>query len=148
MAFHYRTGFDIINGIALQTQGMNNRDNQSKAVLNRWRVQGQQEDGLLPRAYMNHPCNNLGSDRYVERGDFLRLNNVVLMYRLGENITQKLHLSGLDLAINIRKLFTITRYTGQDPEIGRVEKDPFWLGLDNARTPTPKIYSFRILLNF
>jgi TonB-linked SusC/RagA family outer membrane protein len=146
--FFYRVGYDIVNQVAIETEGMLGKNNQSTAVLHRWRWYGQDEEGLLPRAYMNHPCNNLGSDRYVEQGDFIRLNNVVFMYRLGENITQKLHLSGLDLGINIRKLFTITRYTGQDPEIGRVEKDPFWLGLDNARTPTPKIYSFRILLNF
>jgi TonB-linked SusC/RagA family outer membrane protein len=146
--FFYRLGYDIVNQVAIETEGMLDKNNQSTAVLHRWRWYGQDEEGLLPRAFMNHPCNNLGSDRYVERGDFLRLNNVVFMYRLGENITQKLHLSGVDLGINIRKLFTITRYTGQDPEIGRVEKDPFWLGLDNARTPTPKIYSFRILLNF
>lgn len=146
--FFYRLGYDIVNQVAIETEGMLDKNNQSTAVLHRWRWYGQDEEGLLPRAYMNHPCNNLGSDRYVERGDFLRLNNLVFMYRLGENITQKLHMSGIDIAINIRKLFTITRYTGQDPEIGRVEKDPFWLGLDNARTPTPKIYSFRILLNF
>jgi hypothetical protein len=146
--FFYRLGYDIVNQVAIETEGMLGKNNQSTAVLHRWRWYGQDEEGLLPRAYMNHPCNNLGSDRYVERGDFFRLNNMVFMYRLGENITQKLHMSGIDLAINIRKLFTITRYTGQDPEIGRVEKDPFWLGLDNARTPTPKIYSFRIMLNF
>jgi TonB-linked SusC/RagA family outer membrane protein len=146
--FFYRLGYDIVNQVAIETEGMLDKNNQSTAVLHRWRWYGQDEKGLLPRAYMNHPCNNLGSDRYVERGDFLRLNNVVFMYRLGEKVTEKLHLNGLDLAINIRKLFTLTRYTGQDPEIGRVEKDPFWLGLDNARTPTPKIYSFRIMLNF
>ena len=44
--FHYRLGFDIINGVAIETQGMNNRNNQSKAVLNRWRV----------RVRMNRVC--------------------------------------------------------------------------------------------
>ncbi|HKK61893.1 MAG TPA: SusC/RagA family TonB-linked outer membrane protein, partial [Bacteroidales bacterium] len=76
MNFHYRSGFDIINQVALRTEGMNNRNNQSKAVLRRWRVEGQDEPNMLPKAYMNHPANNLGSDRYVEKGDFVRLNNV------------------------------------------------------------------------
>jgi hypothetical protein len=44
---------------------MSDKNNQSKAVLRRWRVQGQDEPNMLPRAYENHPCNNLGSDRYV-----------------------------------------------------------------------------------
>jgi hypothetical protein len=91
--FHYRLGFDIVNQVAIETEGMLDRNNQSKAVLNRWKWQGQQEAGLLPRAYMNHPGNNLGSDRYVERGDFLRLNNVNLAYRLPNQITKHLNIN-------------------------------------------------------
>ena len=49
-SFHYRTGFDIINGVAISTEGMNNRNNQSKAVLSRWRVQGQDEEGTRLRS--------------------------------------------------------------------------------------------------
>ena len=65
---------------------MNNRNNQSKAVLSRWRIEGQDEQDLLPRAYMNHPANNLGSDRYVEKGDYLRLLNVIVGYRFRTGI--------------------------------------------------------------
>jgi hypothetical protein len=148
MAFHYRTGFDIINGIALQTQGMNNRDNQSKAVLNRWRVQGQEEDGLLPRAYMNHPANNLGSDRYVEKGDFVRLNNIKLAYMLSNEMCRKLRVRKANVAISARKLYTFTGYTGQDPEIGQDASNPFWIGVDNARTPPPKVITFSIGIGF
>lgn len=146
--FHYRLGFDIVNQVAIDTEGMLDRNNQSKAVLNRWKWVGLDEEGILPRAYMNHPCNNLGSDRYVEAGDFLRLNTLDLSYRLKDRIANRLHLRSLDIGIDIRKLLTFTNYSGQDPEIGRVEKDPFWLGRDNARTPVPKIYSMQISMNF
>jgi len=148
MSFHYRLGFDIINGIALQTQAMNNRDNQSKAVLNRWRVQGQQEDGLLPRAYMNHPANNLGSDRYVEKGDYLRLNNIKIGYMLSNEMCRKLGVRKANVAVSARKLFTWTGYTGQDPEIGQNASNPFWIGVDEARTPPPKIITFSIGVGF
>ena len=148
LAFHYRLGFDIINGIAIQTQGMNNRDNQSKAVLNRWRVQGQDEPGLLPRAYMNHPANNLGSDRYVEKGDFLRLNNIKLSYMLSNEVCRKLHVRKANVAISARKLYTWTAYTGQDPEIGQDASNPFWIGVDYARTPPPKVITFSIGVGF
>ena len=148
MSFHYRLGFDIINGIALQTQAMNNRDNQSKAVLNRWRVQGQQEDGLLPRAYMNHPANNLGSDRYVEKGDFMRLNNIKIGYMLSNEMCRKLGVRKANVAVSARKLFTWTGYTGQDPEIGQNASNPFWIGVDEARTPPPKIITFSIGVGF
>ncbi len=148
MSFHYRIGFDIINGIALQTQGMNNKDNQSKAVLKRWRMQGQSEEGLLPKAYMYHPANNLGSDRYVEKGDYFRLNNIKLSYSLSSKVVQKLHLSKAYIAVSARKLFTWTGYTGQDPEIGQNASNPFWIGVDNARTPPSKIFTLSIGVGF
>ncbi len=146
--FHYRLGFDIVNGIAIQTQGMNNRDNQSKAVLNRWRVQGQKDEGLLPKAYMNHPANNLGSDRYVEKGDYLRLNNVKLSYMFSPDLCRKLGVRKANLAVSARKLYTWTNYTGQDPEVGQNASDPFWIGADYARTPPPKIITFSIGVGF
>jgi hypothetical protein len=147
-SFHYRLGFDIINGIAIKTEAVNNRDNQSKAVLNRWRVQGQDEPGMTPRAYLGHPANNLGSDRYVEQGDFLRLNNIKLSYRLSQSLCNKLHVRKANVAISARKLFTWTKYSGQDPEIGQNASNPFWIGVDNARTPPPRVFTFSIGIGF
>ena len=146
--FHYRLGFDIINGVALETEGMLNKNNQSKATLSRWRVQGQDEEGMLPRAYMNHPANNLGSDRYVEQGDYLRLINFVVAYQMKPEICRKLRLRRLSFALSGRKLFTWTNYSGQDPEVGQDASDPFWIGEDKANTPPPKIITFSIAAGF
>lgn len=147
-AFHYRLGFDIVNGIAIQTEGMNNRNNQSKAVLSRWRVQGQDEKGMLPRAYMNHPANNLGSDRYVEEGDYIRLNSVKIGYELSREFCERIGIRRATMALSGRKLFTFTNYSGQDPEIGQNAQNPFWMGVDNARTPPPKVFTFSLAVGF
>jgi TonB-linked SusC/RagA family outer membrane protein len=146
--FYYRVGFDIINMVALETEGMNNKNNQSKAVLSRWRVQGQDEKGLLPRAYYQHPANNLGSDRYVEKGDFVRLNNVKLGYRLPMSVCEKLNLQSASLAVSARKLYTFTNYSGQDPEISMNAADPFWIGADYANTPPPKMVTVSLSVGF
>jgi TonB-linked SusC/RagA family outer membrane protein len=146
--FHYRVGFDIINGVAIETEGMNNRNNQSKAVLRRWRVQGQNEEGMLPRAYLNHPANNLGSDRYVEKGDYLRLLNVIIGYRFKPEFCEKLRLRYLNLAVSGRKLLTFTQYSGQDPEVGQDASNPFWIGVDEAKTPPPKMITFTFSVGF
>ncbi|MFC2087219.1 SusC/RagA family TonB-linked outer membrane protein [Bacteroidota bacterium] len=139
--FHYRLGFDIVNEVAIQTEGMLNKNNQSKAVLSRWKTEGQDYPGTLPRAYMDHPANNLGSDRYVEEGDFLRLNNVNITYRLNPKIAKRLKVTNMTIGLQGRNLYTFTKYSGQDPEVGRVEADdPFYIGRDNARTPPPKEY--------
>lgn len=145
---HYRLGFEIINSIAMQTEGMNDRNNQSKAVLRRWRYQGEAEEGILPRAYMNHPANNLGSDRYVEKGDYLRLNSLKISYQLREDVVRKLRLRKVNLAFDARKIYTWTKYTGQDPEVGQDASDPFWIGVDEARTPPPMTFTFTIGIGF
>jgi TonB-linked SusC/RagA family outer membrane protein len=147
VSFNYRTGFDIVNGVAIQTEGMTNKNNQSTAVLRRWQVQGQNEVGMLPRAYMNHPANNLGSDRYVEKGDFLRMSSLKIGYKLNKNICQKMGIKNARFSLSARKLFTFTNYTGQDPEIGQ-GNDPFWMGVDEARTPPPQVYTFSIGVGF
>jgi TonB-linked SusC/RagA family outer membrane protein len=121
--FHYRTGFQIVNEVAMDTEGMLDRNNQSKAVLKRWRIQGQDEPGMIPRAYMDHPANNLGSDRYVENGDFLRLNNVTFSYTMPRQLCARLR-------------------------VKKVGDDPFWFGTDNARTPIPKSYVISFSLGF
>jgi hypothetical protein len=148
VAFHYRLGFVIVNQVAIQTEGMNDRNNQSKAVLYRWRKQGQQEEGILPRAYLNHPASNLGSDRYVEKGDFIRLNNVTLSYRVPQEVCRKLRMRMLNVSVSGRKLLTFTQYSGQDPEVGQNADDPFWIGVDRAKTPPPKIFTLSIGVGF
>jgi hypothetical protein len=111
-------------------------------------VQGQNEEGMLPRAYMNHPANNLGSDRYVEKGDFVRLNSMKIGYELSKNMCTKIGIRRANLALSGRKLMTFTNYSGQDPEIGQDASNPFWMGVDNARTPPPKVYTFSIAIGF
>ena len=146
--WHYRLGYEIVNEIASDTEGMLNKNNQSKAVLHRWRAQGQDEPGMLPRAYLNHDANNLGSDRYVESGDYLRLVNMTFSYKVPKEVCRKFRIRTLDLAVTMRRIFTLTRYTGQDPEISPNIDDPFWFGTDNARTPPPKAYTFSMAIGF
>ena len=55
------------------------------------------------------------------------------------------------MAISARKLLTFTQYSGQDPEVGQDASDPFWIGVDLAKTPPPRMVTFtiisRILIN-
>ncbi|MDA3928964.1 MAG: SusC/RagA family TonB-linked outer membrane protein [Prolixibacteraceae bacterium] len=148
VGFHYRIGFDIINKIANETEGMSDKNNQSKAVLRRWRVQGQDEENMLPRAYEGHPANNLGSDRYVEPGDYLRLNNIKLGYKVPKQFCDKLHVNRMSLTLSARKLLTFTNYSGQDPEIGQDAADPFWIGVDEARTPPSRMFTGSVAIYF
>jgi hypothetical protein len=92
---------------------------------------------------MNHPASVLGSDRFVEDGSFLKLNNLTLGYNMPREICRRLYLRKLRISGSVRKLYTWTRYTGLDPEV-RLDTDPFWMGVDNANTPPPPQFTFTV----
>ncbi|OOQ57051.1 hypothetical protein BC343_16080 [Mucilaginibacter pedocola] len=64
-------------------------------------------------------ANNVASSVYVENGSYLRLRNVTLGYTLPGAISKKMTLSKVRIYIAAQNLFTITKYTGLDPEIGQ-----------------------------
>ena len=147
-SFFSRLMFDIANMTALETEAMNDTDNLSKAVLYRKRFEGDNEQGVIPRAYWDNKYNSLGSDRYIEDGSFLRLNNVTLAWRVPKSFCAKLGIRSATMNLNGRKLMTWTNYSGQDPEIAPVGGDPFYIGADNSKTPVPKVISFSINVGF
>ena len=146
--FLYRVGYQIVNRAALNSESMSNKNNQSIAVMRRWRKSGDDFQNMLPRAYYQHPANNLGSDRYVEDGDFLKLNNVSLNYSFKPKALKPYGLKKLTMGLQARKLLTFTNYSGQDPEIRLNMSNPLWFGVDNGRTPPSIICAFNIAIGF
>jgi TonB-linked SusC/RagA family outer membrane protein len=138
--FHYRSGYKIINQVSIASEGLNYKYNQNTNELKRWRVQGQQETGMLPRAYIDHTANNLGSDLYVENGSFIRMNFISLGYNFKSEICQKIHIKDLFLSLSAQRLFTFSKYNGLDPETEMGS----WLNKDEIRVYPPKIYTISI----
>ena len=96
LSFNYRFGNKIANTARLNNESMRNNKNQSQAVAWRWRKNGDVTE--IPRA-MNEKIgasyNALASDRYVENGDFLRLQYAQLSYSLPAITAQNLGLMSL-----------------------------------------------------
>jgi hypothetical protein len=57
-----------------------------------------------------------GSDYFIEDGSYLKLKNFVFGYTLPKNVLTKLKLSTVRVYVQAQDLFTLTRYTGPDPE--------------------------------
>lgn len=146
--FLYRIGYQIVNRAALNSESMSNKNNQSVATMRRWRKSGDDFSGMLPRAYYQHPANNLGSDRYVENGNFLKLNNVALNYSFKPTSLKRYGLKSMKMGLQARKLLTFTNYSGQDPEIRLNMSNPLWFGVDNGRTPPSIICAFNLAIGF
>ena len=129
--FHYKVGQKIINQTKIDTEKMYNYDNQSLATDWRWRRDG--DNTFMPRALYNKGYNWLGSDRFVEDGSFIRLKTVSLSYNFSRNFSSKLNLKDLKIYATAYNLFTITNYSGQDPDVSPPSR-PSDLPKDNNRT--------------
>ena len=92
--------------------------------------------------------NNRVSSRYIENGSYLRLKNLVLGYSVPYKVVQKVKLSYLRVYGNVTNLFTITDYTGYDPEVGSRFQNAQSAGVDNGRYPSSRTYTFGIYAGF
>ncbi|BAV05427.1 TonB-linked outer membrane protein, SusC/RagA family [Filimonas lacunae] len=144
--FSFRTGYDLINGTRMSTTNMYGYDNQSTAVLRRWRNEGDVTD--VPRALYNAGYNWLGSSRYVEDGSFLRWRTLTVRYNCTKDQLKKLGLKSFSVYVTGENLFTLTRYTGQDPEVTTKISGPFSTVVDNSMTPPVKTYTIGIAAGF
>ncbi len=143
--FHGRFGQKIINATRLNNESMYNKNNQSTAVLRRWRNEGDDTD--IPRALYNEGYNFLGSDRFVEDASYVRLKTLSLTYAVPRKVSQKWGFNNMNVFITGYDLFTWTKYTGQDPEVSIPSKASS-LAQDNANTPTSIRFSCGVNLNF
>ncbi|MEM6800071.1 MAG: TonB-dependent receptor [Bacteroidota bacterium] len=75
------------------------------------------EDAVLPKASSTTSFEQNASTEYVEDGSFLRLQNAQLGYNLPQTFLNKAHIKGLRIYVLGENLFTITEYTGLNPEI-------------------------------
>jgi TonB-linked SusC/RagA family outer membrane protein len=132
--FNFRTSYDVVNGTKMTTTNMYGYNNQSTAVLRRWRNPGDVTD--IPRAVWNSGYNWLGSDRYVEDASFLRFRTVTVRYNFSDKTAKKLKIKNFSTYLTAENLMTFTRYTGQDPEVApRGVTGPFTIVTDNSTTP-------------
>ena len=92
--------------------------NYSTRALSRWHGEGTSND--FPRLTDSDPNGNFSnmSDFYLEDGSYLRFKVVQLGYTLPNRLFRNIGISRLRVYVTAENLFTITKYTGYDPEVG------------------------------
>jgi len=121
--------------------------NQSVDIQNRWTPTNQ--EGTEPRATGIDPnANRRVSDRFVEDGSFIRLQNVALGYTLPKSILEKVNISNVRVYLSGQNLWTLTGYSGYDPEIGSFNQNPLINGVDNGRFPVASSFTLGANVNF
>ena len=146
LSFNYRMGNKIANVARLLNESMLTNKNQSQAVAWRWRKNGDITE--IPRA-MNEKIgpsyNSLPSDRYIEKGDFLRLQYMQLGYSLPNKTCKDLGIQSLRISASANNLFVLTKYTGIDPEVSYGQ---YSMCTDNSKTPRAKSVTLSVNLGF
>lgn len=110
---------------------------------------GVNENTNEPRITLNDPNGNGRiSNRFVEDGSYLRIQNVSLSYDLPSKIFEKSIISKVRLYVNVQNLYTWTKYSGFDPALGNLDQNITLSGIDLGRYPVPRITSMGLNLEF
>lgn len=101
----------------------------------------------------NQNRNYRPSDVYVEDGSYLRLRNIQLGYTLPEAVVSKIAISRARVYFSAQNLFTITGYSGLDPEIGlpmerNGTRNVHASGVDIGTYPSSKYFTFGLSATF
>lgn len=142
--FYGSFGVKRYNYSKMQLQRMDKVFNYGKDALNAWTPENTHTN--IPRAVQGDPNkNNRISDRYVENGNYLRLNNLQVGYNLPTKQCKKIGLSNLRVYIGATRLFTITKYDGYDVAVGSKAGD---LGVDYGIYPMSPSYTLGLKFGF
>ena len=138
--FQGALGNQVWNGVRASHESMNSTYNQLATTLERWTGEGSSYS--MPRAiYADPNRNNRASTRWVEDGSYLRLKNLTFGYRFTQDWLKKIGAKSLRLYLSFDNLWTLTNYSGLDPEVG------LW-GLDYGIYPTSRVYMFGASVKF
>ena len=130
----------IYNGNRSTLEAMSVAQNQLTSTLDRWRPD--YHSTSMPRAVFSDPNkNNRVSDRFLEKGDYLRLKSITIGYTLPKHLTSKARMEEVRFSVSGQNLYTLTSYTGLDPEVGGS-------GIDSNVYPLTRNFTFGINITF
>lgn len=130
-------GNKIYNQVLTRTEGKGEEATLGTSMRDVWTKDN--IDGAIPNPYGN--SNNYAtSSRFIENGSYLRLKNLQLGYTLPTNVTSKVGIYRLRFYVSASNLFTVTKYTGYDPEVGG--------GIDYGNYPQSRTFMIGANLNF
>ncbi len=130
-------GNEIYNAVRLRTEGTGNEATLSTTMRDVWTTSN--PDGSIPNPN-GSAMNREDSDRFIEDGSYLRLKNLQIGYSLPQRWISKIGMSRLRIYLSGSNLFTVTRYTGYDPEVGG--------GVDYGNYPQSRTFMLGLNINF
>ena len=122
------------------------KDNHTSEIFGRWHGAG--SSNRLPRLSSNAHTNwTYVSDLYMENGDYVRMQNLTLGYDF-KKLFPNMPLQQARVYVTAQNLFTITGYSGMDPEVGYGHAEDWVSGIDCGFYPSPRTYMVGVNLKF
>ena len=138
-------GHKLYNANRFYFEGMSSPSNFFKTTLNAWTDSNHSTS--MPRAVLGDPNrNSRESTRFLENGNFVRCRQLQLGYNLPTSLLKKIQIEKLRIYVSGENLFTITDYSGIDPEFSR--SSVLNTGVDNLTYPFTKSYVIGLQLTF
>jgi len=148
--FQGQQGNKIYNGTKVLGQGMLRLFNSTTDVMRAWTPTNTNTD--VPRAVSGDPNNNARtSNRFIEDGSYLRLKNLTIGYSIPDAVLRSISnnsLTKLRVYFAAQNLFTITKYTGYDPEVGWRNNTQLTAGIDYGQFPQARTFMFGVQVGF
>ena len=123
--------------------------NNSTDVLDRWTETN--TGGSIPRVVFGDNISNgsaIPISENVEKGDFLRIRNITLGYRLPVRLLERANIASLRVYGTANNAFLFTGYSGTDPEVstnGNINLSP---GVDRNTVPMARSFSVGVNVGF
>jgi len=140
-------GFDIQNHMKRQLLSMNYGNlstNRGVDILNAWTPENPNTD--IPALSLTDDNNEARfSTYYVEDGSYMKMKYLKLTYTMPKHIISKIGASNVDIYGQIENVFTLTKYSGLDPEILPGE---YGAHIDNGAYPRPRTFTLGVNLQF
>ena len=139
------SGNQLLNYGNFDQLNLTGGNNQSARVLDRWTPTN--PSTTIPRA------NGAGGSRIlssfqVEDGSYLRVKNISLGYSLPKTVLNRLATTSARVYVTAQNWFTLTKYTGYDPEVNRYGSSSLSQGLDYGGYPAAKTLLVGLNLKF
>lgn len=142
----FTLGNDIYNGTRVTMEDMQGATNMFASTMNRWTPENQ--NASLPRALRSKAVMRV-SDQYVENGSYLRFQNITLGYNVpAEFLGFTKYVSALRVYASLQNFFTITSYSGENPEVSKYGQDNLGAGYDAFSYPFAKSVLFGLNVKF
>ena len=106
--------------------------NKSRVLLNAWTPENKDTNVPIIEPFVNFSTGGVFNSYFVENGSYLKLKSLLLGYSFKFDMLQKIKITKLRIYLQAANLFTITKYSGLDPEIGGSSAS---FGIDYANYP-------------